>query len=181
MRYCLKLAAAIALAFVVGVTTQRGDLTTILWTVMITGLPTYGGSIHYRTGNLWAGFTSLWLSKDVGSTWIPIPGLPLTGNDVITDIRFFDQNTGLVVTKTEGVFKTIDQGTTWSRIIPGGVLLSFSADFARVKSLPSTAARMLLSAFRRRARSCRLCSRCFSLCRWAFTADACFNGINSEV
>jgi uncharacterized membrane protein YccC len=42
VRYCLKLAAAIALAFVVGVTTQRGDLTTILWTVIITGLPTYG-------------------------------------------------------------------------------------------------------------------------------------------
>jgi uncharacterized membrane protein YccC len=46
VRYCLKLAAAIALAFVVGVTTQRGDLTTILWTVMITGLPTYGASMR---------------------------------------------------------------------------------------------------------------------------------------
>jgi uncharacterized membrane protein YccC len=46
VRYCLKLAAAIALAFVVGVTTQRGDLTTILWTVIITGLPTYGASIR---------------------------------------------------------------------------------------------------------------------------------------
>ena len=46
VRYCLKLAAAIALAFVVGVTTQRGDLTTILWTVIITGLPTHGASIR---------------------------------------------------------------------------------------------------------------------------------------
>jgi len=46
VRYCLKLAAAVALAFVVGVTTQRGDMTTILWTVMITGLPTYGASMH---------------------------------------------------------------------------------------------------------------------------------------
>jgi hypothetical protein len=46
VRYCLKLAAAIALAFVVGVTTQRGDLTTILWTAMITGLPTYGASMR---------------------------------------------------------------------------------------------------------------------------------------
>ena len=46
VRYCLKLAAAVALAFVVGVTTQRGDLTTILWTVMITGLPTYGASMR---------------------------------------------------------------------------------------------------------------------------------------
>jgi uncharacterized membrane protein YccC len=46
MRYCLKLAAAVALAFVIGVTTQRGDLTTILWTVLITGLPTYGASMR---------------------------------------------------------------------------------------------------------------------------------------
>jgi uncharacterized membrane protein YccC len=46
VRYCLKLAAAVALAFVVGVTTQRGELTTILWTVMITGLPTYGASMR---------------------------------------------------------------------------------------------------------------------------------------
>lgn len=46
VRYCLKLAAALALAFVVGVTTQRGDLTTILWTVMIAGLPTYGASLR---------------------------------------------------------------------------------------------------------------------------------------
>ncbi len=46
MRYCLKLAAAVALAFVVGVTTHRSDLTTILWTVMITGLPTYGASMR---------------------------------------------------------------------------------------------------------------------------------------
>lgn len=46
VRYCLKLAAAVALGFVAGVTTQRGDLTTILWTVMITGLPTYGASMR---------------------------------------------------------------------------------------------------------------------------------------
>lgn len=46
LRYCLKLAAATALAFVVGLTTQRPDLTTILWTVMIAGLPTYGASLR---------------------------------------------------------------------------------------------------------------------------------------
>lgn len=46
VRYCLKLSAALALAFVVGVTTQRADLTTILWTVMIAGLPTYGASLR---------------------------------------------------------------------------------------------------------------------------------------
>jgi uncharacterized membrane protein YccC len=45
-RYCLKLAAATALAFVVGLATHRADLTTILWTVMIAGLPTYGASLR---------------------------------------------------------------------------------------------------------------------------------------
>lgn len=45
-RYCLKLSAAVALAFVFGLATHRADLTTILWTVMIAGLPTYGASLR---------------------------------------------------------------------------------------------------------------------------------------
>ncbi len=45
-RYCLKLAAATALAFVVGLATHRSDLTTILWTVLIAGLPTFGASLR---------------------------------------------------------------------------------------------------------------------------------------
>jgi len=44
MKYATKLGVAIALAYVVGLTTQRGDLTVILWTVIIAGLPTYGAT-----------------------------------------------------------------------------------------------------------------------------------------
>ncbi len=43
-KYATKLGVAIALAYVVGLTTQRGDLTVILWTVVIAGLPTYGAT-----------------------------------------------------------------------------------------------------------------------------------------
>ncbi len=46
MRYCLKLAAATAMAFVVGLTTHRSDLTVILWTVMLAALPTFGASLR---------------------------------------------------------------------------------------------------------------------------------------
>jgi uncharacterized membrane protein YccC len=43
-KYATKLGVSIALAYVVGLTTQRGDLTVILWTVIIAGLPTYGAT-----------------------------------------------------------------------------------------------------------------------------------------
>jgi len=44
LKYATRLGIAIALAYVVGLTTQRGDLTVILWTVVIAGLPTYGAT-----------------------------------------------------------------------------------------------------------------------------------------
>lgn len=46
MSYCLKLAVATVLAFVVGLTTHRSDLTVILWTVILAGLPTFGASLR---------------------------------------------------------------------------------------------------------------------------------------
>jgi hypothetical protein len=46
LRYCVKLAIAMALAFMVAVTSQRIDLKTIILTVMIAGVPTYGGTLH---------------------------------------------------------------------------------------------------------------------------------------
>jgi hypothetical protein len=46
IRYCVKLAIAMALAFFVAMTAQRLDLKTIILTVMIAGVPTYGGSLH---------------------------------------------------------------------------------------------------------------------------------------
>jgi hypothetical protein len=44
VRYCLKVALAIVAGYVVGLTSQRADLSTILTTVIITSLPTYGAA-----------------------------------------------------------------------------------------------------------------------------------------
>lgn len=46
IRYCIKLAIAMAIAFGVAMVAHRVDLKTIILTVMIAGLPTYGGSLH---------------------------------------------------------------------------------------------------------------------------------------
>lgn len=46
MKYSLKTGAATAAAFVVGLTTHRSDLTVILWTVILAGLPTFGASVR---------------------------------------------------------------------------------------------------------------------------------------
>src|SRR5713226_6436645 len=46
LKYATKVGLAIALAYVVGLTTQRGDLTVILWTVIIAGLRTYGATFR---------------------------------------------------------------------------------------------------------------------------------------
>jgi uncharacterized membrane protein YccC len=44
-RFSIKLGAAITLALLVGLTTQRADLQTILWSVVVAGLPnTYGAA-----------------------------------------------------------------------------------------------------------------------------------------
>lgn len=43
-RYSLKVAISVVLAFVVGLASQRADLSTIMTTVIIAGLPTYGAS-----------------------------------------------------------------------------------------------------------------------------------------
>jgi fusaric acid resistance family protein len=44
MRYGMKVAIAISIAYITGLTIQRGDMTVILWTIVIAGLPTYGAT-----------------------------------------------------------------------------------------------------------------------------------------
>jgi len=44
MRYGMKVAIAISIAYVVGLTIKRDDMTVILWTIVIAGLPTYGAT-----------------------------------------------------------------------------------------------------------------------------------------
>jgi uncharacterized membrane protein YccC len=46
VRYSMKVGLAVVIAYVIGLLTQRPDLTTILTTVIITALPTYGAALR---------------------------------------------------------------------------------------------------------------------------------------
>ncbi|MGC1678406.1 MAG: FUSC family protein [Candidatus Binataceae bacterium] len=46
VRYSLKVAVAIVIGFVIGVASQRADLSVIITTVIIAGLPTYGATLN---------------------------------------------------------------------------------------------------------------------------------------
>jgi uncharacterized membrane protein YccC len=46
IRYCWKVALCIVAAYFIALTTQRADLSTILTTVIVTALPTYGASLR---------------------------------------------------------------------------------------------------------------------------------------
>jgi multidrug resistance protein MdtO len=46
MRYSAKLGIATTLAFIVGVASHRSDLSVIVWTALIAGLPTYGATLR---------------------------------------------------------------------------------------------------------------------------------------
>jgi uncharacterized membrane protein YccC len=48
-RFAVKLGAAVTLALLVGLTTQRADLQTILWSVAVTGLPNSYGAVLRKT------------------------------------------------------------------------------------------------------------------------------------
>jgi uncharacterized membrane protein YccC len=45
-RYCLKVGLCVVVGYVIGIVTQRADLSTILTTVLITALPSYGASFR---------------------------------------------------------------------------------------------------------------------------------------
>jgi photosystem II stability/assembly factor-like uncharacterized protein len=67
------------------------------------------GSITFKDGVLWAGFTNLAFSLDSGKTWA-VPNLSF--NNGIRAISFWNKDSGLV---TEGTtFFTSDRGNTWS-------------------------------------------------------------------
>lgn len=44
--YCLKVALCVVIGYVIGLLTQRADLSTILTTIIVTALPTYGASLR---------------------------------------------------------------------------------------------------------------------------------------
>ncbi len=46
VRYCLKVGLCVVIGYVIGILTQRADLSTILTTVLITALPSYGATFR---------------------------------------------------------------------------------------------------------------------------------------
>ncbi len=46
VRYSMKVGLCVVIAYVIGLLTQRADLSTMLTTVLITALPTYGATLH---------------------------------------------------------------------------------------------------------------------------------------
>ncbi|MEP7235352.1 MAG: T9SS type A sorting domain-containing protein, partial [Ignavibacteriota bacterium] len=87
-----------------------------------TGADVKYGAIHYHSGTLWAGWTDLWFSKDLGQTWQRSP-INLTTDDIITDIQFYDDLTGIITTAKEvgfpsnGLLRTTDGGLSWKKIL----------------------------------------------------------------
>lgn len=74
------------------------------------------GNIHFKNGTLWAGRDNLFKSVDSGANWV---ALPKTYTGVITEINFFDVNIGVMSTTT-GIYRTVDGGTTWTKILNSG-------------------------------------------------------------
>src|SRR5258706_5347102 len=57
-----------------------------------------GGMLHFKNGVLWGGYTSVSYSLDTGKTWtLSIPSLQNI-TEVVQDIDFIDDLTGLVRT-----------------------------------------------------------------------------------
>lgn len=75
------------------------------------------GSFAHKDGITWVGRTGMWMSIDSGKTWTTIS---ISFNGAITQIEFFDKNTGVFGTDAGDVVLTTDQGKSWNVIHKGG-------------------------------------------------------------
>ncbi len=73
---------------------------------------TFGGTMHFSYGVLWAGAEDLFSSHDSGRTWIQRAAFP---GEQVCEIVFFDKMNGLLTT-FDRVFKTVNGGFTWNQI-----------------------------------------------------------------
>lgn len=71
------------------------------------------GAMQYRNGIVWAGYVGLWSSKDGGMTWQNVNSFP---SDTVTDIAFYDDQTGLVST-LHSVYLTRNGGAGWFQLL----------------------------------------------------------------
>ena len=73
------------------------------------------GAIIYKSGIVWAGSHDVWMSLDSGITWSKRSPV-IYANDYIDDINFFDFMIGIVCTHNGSVYRTLDQGLSWTEI-----------------------------------------------------------------
>jgi photosystem II stability/assembly factor-like uncharacterized protein len=73
------------------------------------------GVMTSKSGIVWAGATTLYMSLDNGLTWTARSPV-LFSNDNISDVNFYDGNTGIVGTANGSIYRTDDQGKTWNEI-----------------------------------------------------------------
>ncbi|MDP4230492.1 MAG: T9SS type A sorting domain-containing protein [Bacteroidota bacterium] len=71
--------------------------------------------IVHKAGLTWAGTKEVFMSPDSGMTWSKRWSAPL-GNDAIADITFYDNNIGLVCTHDGKLYRTDDQGLSWTQL-----------------------------------------------------------------
>ena len=74
---------------------------------------------------------SLFKTTNAGNTWT---GITTPFASQITDIFFLDENYGFVATEYEGVFKTMDGGKVWTKVLasfifPGNHTLVYNSDY----------------------------------------------------
>jgi len=69
--------------------------------------------MEFKDGVLWAGATSVWKSVDTGKTWTQTGGFW----GIISEIKFYNDQIGVVVTTSDGIKLTRDQGRTWKQIL----------------------------------------------------------------
>ncbi len=83
------------------------------------------GAMQFKDGVVWAGANTLWSSSDLGKTWQQSQNFP---NAQISDIVFYDKLHGLIATENQGLFVTIDGGTTWKNELIGSNLVKTGFD-----------------------------------------------------
>jgi photosystem II stability/assembly factor-like uncharacterized protein len=86
---------------------------------LVPGAP-FIGAMQFKDGIVWAGAYSLWYSPDTGKTWKQSANFPSAN---IADIAFYDKLHGLVATEDQGLFITIDGGSTWTQELSTGNLV----------------------------------------------------------
>jgi photosystem II stability/assembly factor-like uncharacterized protein len=102
------------------------DSTSVLFDIRNSNV---GGSMIYQHGNLWAGVNKLFLSTDLGNTWLDRTPSGAASNSYVMDIDFINSTTGIVVYDNSRAFKTTDGGLNW-RMLNAPIIPWYTVQYA---------------------------------------------------